>query len=38
MMDCENLKLVGKDPVDDTVALHNDFPNVLSTNLWDNTT
>ena len=34
----ENLDFFGKNPVDDSVALHNEFSDVLTSNLWDHAT
>ena len=37
-MNRQNLNLIGKKPVDNSVALHNDLPNIISAYLGDNTT
>src|SRR5262245_51696744 len=37
VMNRQNLNLVGKEPVDNSVALHNDLPNIISAYLGDNT-
>jgi len=37
-MKCENLHLIGMDPIDNPVALHHEFSNDLTSNLWDHAT